>query len=114
MTKHKELSDVTAATIDSEVKGIIDRNYDRAEKILRDNMDTLHAMADALIRYETLDADQIKDIMSGNDPHPPADWSDDETMDSSSGAATRKEETDPSKSDGSTQQSCNDDPVKGT
>ena len=74
MNKQKEMSDKTAQQIDDEVRAIIDRNFQRAKKILLDKMDTLHLMAESLIKYETIDANQIKEIMSGNEPTPPADW----------------------------------------
>ena len=77
-SSHKQMSDETAKSIDQEVRIFIDRNYDRAETILRENIDTLHLMAEALIKYETIDSDQIKEIMQGKKPTPPADWSDDD------------------------------------
>ena len=76
VTQHKTTSDQTARLIDKEVRRIIDRNYDRAHGILTDGMDLLHSMADALITYETIDTDQITDIMEGRTPRPPADWTD--------------------------------------
>ena len=81
VTQHKSVSDGTANAIDEEVRAIVDRNYTRAEKILNDDMDKLHAMADALIKYETIDADQISDIMDNKPPRPPKDW-DEHDMDS--------------------------------
>lgn len=74
MNKQKEMSDKTAQQIDEEVRAIIDRNYKRAQKILMDHMDALHLMAESLIKYETIDANQIKEIMLGKQPTPPADW----------------------------------------
>ena len=82
VTQHKQVSDETAHVIDEEVRTIIDRNYQRAEKLLKNNLDKLHLMANALIKYETIDSEQIKDIMVGKEPRPPEDWSD---HDSSSG-----------------------------
>lgn len=75
--KQKTVSDETAHIIDEEVRAIIDRNYRRAEKILSDNMDKLHLMAETLIKYETIDLPQIDDIMEGKSPRPPQAWSDD-------------------------------------
>ena len=77
VTKHKLVSDETAHLIDEEVRSIIDRNYQRAECLLTDNMPKLHVMADALLRYETLDSEQIADIMANRQPRPPRDWGDD-------------------------------------
>jgi len=76
VTQHKNISDGTAHQIDEEVRSIIDNSYARAKKILEDNDDKLHMMADALMKYETVDADQIKDIMAGRPPRPPAEWDD--------------------------------------
>jgi len=76
VTQHKNVSGATANLIDEEIRKIIDKNYDRAEQILKRDMDKLHVMADALIKFETIDQEQIRDIMSGKEPKPPADWSD--------------------------------------
>ncbi|MCR4537036.1 ATP-dependent zinc metalloprotease FtsH [Pseudomonas sp. 18.1.10] len=64
----------TAKLIDSEVRSIIDQCYGTAKQILTDNRDKLDAMADALMKYETIDADQIDDIMAGRAPREPRDW----------------------------------------
>jgi cell division protease FtsH len=74
MNQHKEMSDRTAQQIDEEVRAIIDRNYQRAKEILVANMDKLHLMAASLIKYETIDSAQIREIMSGKEPTPPEDW----------------------------------------
>jgi cell division protease FtsH len=76
VTQHKQMSDVTAHAIDEEIRSIIDNNYRRAESILNENMSKLHLMADALIKYETIDVGQIRDIMEGREPRPPSDWTD--------------------------------------
>jgi cell division protease FtsH len=78
VTQHKAISDDTARAIDEEIRVIIDRNYQRAEKILNENEDKLHKMAKALMKYETIDSDQIDDIMNGKDPRPPSGWDDDD------------------------------------
>ncbi len=77
MAKSKHMSDDTAAIIDSEIKVIIDRNYQRAKQVLEENMDILHSMKDALMKYETIDSPQIDDLMARRDVRPPADWQDD-------------------------------------
>ncbi|SED84712.1 membrane protease FtsH catalytic subunit [Pseudomonas coleopterorum] len=69
------VSGETAKVIDSEVRSIIDQCYGTAKQILTDNRDKLDAMADALMKYETIDADQIDDIMAGRTPREPRDWS---------------------------------------
>jgi cell division protease FtsH len=75
--RQKTVSDETAQAIDSEIRTIIDRNYQRAVEILKENEDKLHLMADALMKYETIDAGQIDEIMEGKEPGPPKDWGDD-------------------------------------
>jgi len=77
VTQHKSVSDETSHLIDKEVRSVIDRNYERAKTILLEHMDQLHAMADALIKYETIDAAQINDIMEGKPPRPPKQWGSD-------------------------------------
>lgn len=67
ITRHKNISEDTVKLIDKEIKNIITLAYFRATKILTDNIDKLHIMADALIKYETINVNQILDIMSGND-----------------------------------------------
>jgi cell division protease FtsH len=73
-SQNKEISDQTAQQIDEQVKLIIDRNFQTAQKILTEKIDVLHLMADYLIKYETIDAKQIAEIMQGNEPHPPEGW----------------------------------------
>ena len=70
------VSGETAKLIDSEVRSIIDHCYNTAKQILTENRDKLDAMADALMKSETIDADQIDDIMSGRPPREPRDWED--------------------------------------
>ena len=74
--QQKHVSDETAHAIDREIREIIDRNYSRAKKILEDNTDKLHTMAEALLKYETIDAKQIARIMRGEDPGEPEHWQD--------------------------------------
>jgi cell division protease FtsH len=76
VTQHKQVSDETAHAIDEEVRRVIETNYKRAKQILETNLDKLHVMADALIKYETIADDQIKDIMAGRTPRPPEGWDD--------------------------------------
>ncbi len=72
--QNSSLSGETAKMIDSEVRSIIDQCYGTAKQILTDNRDKLDAMADALMKYETIDAEQIDDIMAGRTPREPRDW----------------------------------------
>ena len=71
--KTRAFSEETAKKIDSEVMKLITRIYKEAEKILKDNIDKMHAMAEALMQFETIGDDQIKDIMAGKKPKPPTD-----------------------------------------
>ncbi len=87
-SQSKSFSGNTAISIDVEVRKIIDECYSRAEKILEDNREKLEMMKDALMEYETIDADQIDDIMNGQKPRPPADWSDSDSSDTDGGAKT--------------------------
>lgn len=76
VTQTKHMSDDTAKLIDNEVRQIIDRNYARAKKILEENMDIMHSMKDTLMKYETIDAGQIDDLMERNDViREPQGWS---------------------------------------
>jgi len=77
MGKQQTVSDETAQAIDSEIRSIIDRNYQRSHDILSANLDKMHLMADALMKYETIDVAQIDTIMEGKEPGPPRDWDDD-------------------------------------
>ena len=73
-SQHASVSGETAKLIDSEVRSIIDQCYATAKQLLTDNRDKLDAMAEALMKYETIDADQIDDIMAGRTPREPRDW----------------------------------------
>jgi cell division protease FtsH len=92
VTQHKNVSDDTAHAIDEEIRAFIDRNYQRAKDLLTSNLDKLHTMAEALVKYETIDSDQIKDIMDGRIPRPPRDWDDTEPKSGNKvGAASDRE-----------------------
>jgi cell division protease FtsH len=108
VTQHKMVSDETAHSIDEEVREIVDRNYGRAKSILESNLEKLHVMAETLIKYETIDSDQIDDIMKGEEPGPPTDWVDE---DKSSGPPSTGEEEN---SESTNQDASNDDEKGGT
>jgi len=93
VTQTKTMSDDTANDIDSEVRLLINKSYSAATKMIKDNMDKLHAMTDALMTYETIDKDQIDDIMAGIKPRPPKGWDDknDDDDKSSSNSSDIKE-----------------------
>jgi cell division protease FtsH len=77
VTQHKQVSDVTVHAIDEEVRKIIDTSYAEATRILTENKDKLQAMAEALIKYETIDSIQIDAVMAGREPPPPEEWTND-------------------------------------
>ncbi|TWU84863.1 ATP-dependent zinc metalloprotease FtsH [Haemophilus influenzae] len=80
MAKAKHMSDETAHSIDEEVRAIVNRNYARAREILIDNMDILHAMKDALVKYETIEEEQIKQLMNREPVTPPSGWEEPKTQ----------------------------------
>ena len=96
VTQHKSLSDETAHVIDEEIRNIVDRNYSRSENILKENIDILHAMSDALMKYETIDKDQIAAIMKGETPQPPKGWDDHSSSNDSENNKTESSEDKPS------------------
>ncbi|MBX3688107.1 ATP-dependent zinc metalloprotease FtsH [Dokdonella sp.] len=77
VTQHKQVSEETARKIDEAVRGVIETAHSTARRILTESMEKLHAMAGALLQYETIDRSQIAAIMEGRDPPPPADWNKD-------------------------------------
>jgi len=96
VTRHKQVSDETAHTIDEEVRSIIDAAYTGARDILTRERAKLDAMAEALVKYETIDSGQIADIMAGRSPRPPHDWTDpggpgDEVSDTSAAGSGKQE-----------------------
>ncbi|CAM8652264.1 HflB ATP-dependent Zn proteases [Comamonadaceae bacterium] len=74
VTKTTSMSEQTMQKVDSEVRRIIDQQYSLARKLIEDNQDKMHAMAKALLEWETIDSDQLDDIMAGREPRPPKDW----------------------------------------
>ncbi|KAB2876541.1 MAG: ATP-dependent zinc metalloprotease FtsH [Burkholderiaceae bacterium] len=75
VTKTTNISEETMRKVDAEVRRIIDEQYAIARKLIEDNQDKMHAMANALLEWETIDGEQIDDIMAGKPPRPPKDWS---------------------------------------
>src|SRR5512141_1827090 len=75
VTKTTNMSEETMRKVDSVIRRIIDEQYGIARKLIEDNQDKMHAMASALLEWETIDSDQIDDIMAGKPPRPPKDWS---------------------------------------
>jgi cell division protease FtsH len=74
ITKTTTMSEETMQKVDHVIRRIIDEQYALARKLIEENKDKMHAMAKALLEWETIDADQIEDIMRGNEPRPPKDW----------------------------------------
>ncbi|WP_196862777.1 MULTISPECIES: ATP-dependent zinc metalloprotease FtsH [unclassified Polaromonas] len=74
VTKTNNMSEATLQKVDNEVRRIIDQQYSLARKIIEDNKDKMHAMAKALLEWETIDVEQMDDIMAGKEPRPPKDW----------------------------------------
>jgi cell division protease FtsH len=94
VTQTKHMSDDTARAIDTEVRALIDRNYERAREILAQNMDIMHAMKDALMKYETIDAAQIDDLMARKtEIRAPKGWDDTDDVMKSSSEPEAKAET---------------------
>ncbi len=98
----------TKRQIDEEIRRIIDECYTTAESILQENVEKLHVMADALMEYETIDTEQIDDIMDGKKPRPPADGGDDN---SGNGAETSEKVTTPDRDDKKTDDSVDGRPA---
>lgn len=105
----KSVSSDTAKAIDKEVRRIIDECYGKAEQILKDNRHLLDLMKDALMEYETIDTDQIDDIMAGKKPRPPSGWSD---SDDANGGAS-KVETEDAKLDAASETDKGAGPIGG-
>ncbi|WP_353179044.1 ATP-dependent zinc metalloprotease FtsH, partial [Delftia acidovorans] len=74
MSKTNSMSEQTMQKVDQEVRRIIDEQYGLARKLIEDNSDKMHAMAKAMLDWETIDAEQLDDIMAGREPRPPKDW----------------------------------------
>lgn len=102
------LSNQTIESIDKEIRALCDQNYERSEKLLKDHIDMLHLMAETLMKYETIDSNQIDNIMTGKPPGPPADWSDDNED------SQPKAKEEPSESSNEQKQAKDDDSVPGS
>ncbi|MFG6449577.1 ATP-dependent zinc metalloprotease FtsH [Roseateles sp. BYS180W] len=74
VTKTTNMSEETMRKVDQQIRRIIDQQYAMARKLIEDNQDKMHAMAKALLEWETIDSEQLDDIMAGRDPRPPKDW----------------------------------------
>jgi len=74
VTKTTNMSEETMQKVDAEVRRIIDEQYALARRLIEENSSKMHAMAKALLEWETIDSDQLDDIMAGKEPRPPKDW----------------------------------------
>jgi cell division protease FtsH len=74
VTKTTNMSEQTMQKVDAEIRRIIDNQYALARRLIEESQDKMHTMAQALLEWETIDADQIEDIMNGRPPKPPKDW----------------------------------------
>jgi len=74
VTRTTNISEETMRKVDAEVRRIIDEQYATARQLIEENKDKMHAMAKALLEWETIDSDQVADIMAGRPPRPPKDW----------------------------------------
>jgi cell division protease FtsH len=97
VTQHKTVAEETSHTIDEEIRCIIDKNYERAANILRENVDVLHTMAAALMKYETIDKYQIDDLMARKPVKAPAGWDDTPPRGGVEAAADKKDDIKPEK-----------------
>ena len=88
ITTHKNVSEATMQQVDAEIRRIIDEQYKLARKLIEDNSDKVEAMAKALMEWETIDADQVNDIMEGRPPRPPKPPANPQTPPPSPGSAT--------------------------
>ncbi|MCL1108493.1 ATP-dependent zinc metalloprotease FtsH [Shewanella schlegeliana] len=115
MGKSQHMSDDTARVIDAEVKMLIDANYGRAHTFLTENMDILHAMKDALMKYETIDSEQIDDLMARREVRMPAEWQKDDLSndnDSNNTSSEKKEEIKETKEDKPDVSDADESPAK--
>jgi cell division protease FtsH len=93
VTQHKHVSDETANRIDDEVRKIIESAHQTASELLNQQFDILHLMADALMKYETIDSNQIDQLMEGHEPDPPEDWQDPEDGDTAMAEESRPDDS---------------------
>jgi cell division protease FtsH len=74
VTKTTNMSESTMKKVDDEVRNIIDGQYNLARRLIEEHTEQMHAMAHALLEWDTIDSDQLDDIMAGRPPRPPKDW----------------------------------------
>ncbi|KLN95446.1 ATP-dependent zinc metalloprotease FtsH [Moellerella wisconsensis] len=104
----QHISDETNRIVDEEIKSILDRNYKRAYNVLTENLDILHAMKDALIKYETIDIPQIDDLMNRRPVREPAGWDADKLVANVTGSFGTGTKDEKPKTDGQQQDQAQD------
>ncbi len=104
VTQNKTIADGTATTINEEIRKIIDKNYQRAEQILKDNEDILHTMAKALMKYETIDKFQLDDLLARKPVRDPKGWDDTPPPSDDNNKSKEKDEKDNASLDGAAEQ----------
>jgi cell division protease FtsH len=92
------MSEATMQKVDVEVRRIIDEQYNLARRLIEFNSDKMHVMAKALLEWETIDKEQIDDIMAGREPRPPKDWTPRTPSGGDSGGGAAAVQSDPSPS----------------
>jgi cell division protease FtsH len=98
VTKTTSMSEATMQKVDVEVRRIIDMQYSLARRLIEENSDKMHTMAKALLEWETIDKEQIDDIMEGRQPRPPKDWTPRTPSGGDSGGGSPAVQTEPSPS----------------
>jgi cell division protease FtsH len=93
ITTHKNLSEATMQRVDSEIRRIVDDRYGLARRLIEENRDKVEAMAQALLEWETIDADQVNDIMNGKPPRPPKPTPRNDSSDQTPGANAKPSPT---------------------
>ncbi|MEK9767420.1 MAG: ATP-dependent zinc metalloprotease FtsH [Betaproteobacteria bacterium] len=93
ITTHKNLSEATMQRVDSEIRRIVDDRYGLARRLIEENRDKVEAMAQALLEWETIDADQVNDIMDGKPPRPPKPTQRNDSSDQTPGAGAKPSPT---------------------
>jgi len=93
ITTHKNLSEATMQRVDSEIRRIVDDRYGLARRLIEENRDKVEAMAQALLEWETIDADQVNDIMDGKPPRPPKPTPRNDSSDQTPGASAKPSPT---------------------
>ena len=91
VTRTTHVSEATMQQVDAEIRRILDERYEVARKLIVENSDKMHAMAEALLKWETIDSDQIDDIMAGREVRPPKSYDESKTSAAKSESAARAE-----------------------